>query len=85
MTVHMTIELDDAVNERLQAVAEASAKSPEEVLKGIVAEGVDYKAWFIASVKEGFAAADRGELIDHEEVVARAAKRREMLLSRSGS
>jgi len=30
---------------------------------------VDYDAWFGRQVDEGLAAADRGELIDHEEIV----------------
>lgn len=29
---------------------------------------VDYDAWFVREVEAGLAAADRGELLDHEEI-----------------
>jgi len=35
----------------------------------------DYDSWFIQEVEKGQAQADRGELIDHEEVVTCIEKR----------
>jgi hypothetical protein len=34
----------------------------------------EYENWFTAQVKKGIAQADRGELVDQEDVVARACK-----------
>ena len=36
---------------------------------------LDYDSWFIQEVEKGQVQADRGELIDHEEVVKRIEKR----------
>jgi predicted transcriptional regulator len=35
----------------------------------------DYQSWFIQEVEKGLAQGARGELIEHEEVVARIEKR----------
>ncbi len=85
MTVHVTIELDDEEGAQLQALAELGAMSREDVAKQLLAERLDYDRWFRARVREGIEAADRGELIDHEEVLARSAARREKLLAQSRS
>jgi predicted transcriptional regulator len=36
----------------------------QEAIEGFV----DYDEWFLREVEKGLAAADRGELIDHEEI-----------------
>ena len=37
-------------------------------------EDEDYERWFIQEVEKGLAAAERGELLEHEEVVERIEK-----------
>jgi len=37
-------------------------------------EDEDYERWFIREVEKGLAAAERGELLEHEEVVERIEK-----------
>jgi predicted transcriptional regulator len=56
---------------------DAFAKSMERDRSYLLNEALDnylaYQRDFIAAVEEGIAAADRGELIDHEEVMKMAA------------
>lgn len=70
MTVHVTIELDEAVNDRLRTLADRKKVSPEELVRDVLAEHLDYDRWFRAAVEEGRASAARGELHDQEEVFA---------------
>lgn len=70
MGMHVTIELDEADEAQLRAIAEHEQLSPEEVLKSALAERLAYDRWFRAAVQEGRASAERGELYDQEEVFA---------------
>lgn len=75
MTVNVTIELDEAEEAQLQALADAGSTSREEIAKRLLAERLDYDRWFRAQVQEGIEAADRGELMDHDEVFAQLYER----------
>lgn len=75
MTVHMTIAIDEVVNDRLRRLADIKNISPEELVGEVLAEHLDYDRWFRAKVREGIEAADRGDLIDHDEVFARLHER----------
>ena len=70
MGMHMIIELDEADEAQLRALAEHENLSPEDVVKKALAERLAYDRWFRAAVREGRASAARGELYDHEEVFA---------------
>jgi len=67
MEVHFTPEIET----RLQQVALANGKNPEQLVKDTVARMLENQARFVAGVEKGMAAADRGELIDHDDVVKR--------------
>ncbi len=62
----------------LQQIANRTGRSMTELLEEAVDRFLEYNTWFIGEVEKGLAEANRGELIDHEEVVARI----EALLSR---
>jgi predicted transcriptional regulator len=81
MTKHITVELTEAQEAHLRAEAERQAVTPEAMMATWVQRQVDYDAWFCAEVQKGIDAADRGEFIPHEEVVARAEVRRAELLA----
>ena len=81
MTNHITVELTEAQEAHLRAEAERHAVTPEAMMATWVQRQVDYDAWFCAEVQKGIDAADRGEFIPHEEVVARAEARRAELLA----
>jgi predicted transcriptional regulator len=67
MEVHFTPDIET----RLQQVALANGKDAEQLVKDTVIRMLESQARFIAGVEKGIAAADRGELLDHEEVVKR--------------
>ena len=85
MTRHVTIELTEAQAAVLDAEAARESTSVEAVVRDLIQRQVDYDEWFRAKVQEGIDAADRGELLSHEEVVKRARRRREELLGRKRS
>ena len=67
MEVHFPPEIET----RLQQVALANGKDAEQLVKDTVARMLENQARFIDGVEKGIAAAERGELIDHEDVVKR--------------
>jgi predicted transcriptional regulator len=85
MTKHITVELTEAQDAHLQAEAERQEVSPESLVAALVQRQVEYDIWFRAEVQKGIDAADRGELISHEEVVARSERRRAELLAQKSN
>jgi predicted transcriptional regulator len=67
MEVHFTPDIET----RLLQVALANGKDAEQLVKDTVVRMLENQARFIAGVEKGIAAADRGELIDHGDVVKR--------------
>jgi predicted transcriptional regulator len=68
MEIHLTPEQMKAV----EGLAAQNGTSPDEQLRRIVEDALqrqqDYDRWFREKVREGRAAAERGEFIEHEEV-----------------
>jgi len=60
---------------RLNQLAARSGKNTAELVQEAVDRLLDYESWFVQEVEKGLAQAARGELIEHEEVVARIEKR----------
>jgi predicted transcriptional regulator len=67
MVVHFSPDIED----RLQQVALANGKNAEQLVKDTVVRMLERQARFVAAVEKGIAAADRGDLIEHEDVVKR--------------
>ena len=67
MEVHFAPEIES----RLQQVARANGKDAEQLVKDTVAHMLERQAFFVAGVNKGIAQADRGELIDHDQVAKR--------------
>jgi predicted transcriptional regulator len=67
----MEVRFSPDIETRLQQVALANGKDAEQLVKDTVARMLEDQARFLAGVEEGIAAADRGELIDHEDVLKR--------------
>jgi predicted transcriptional regulator len=80
MTKHITLELTEAQEALLQSEAARREVTPEALIVALVQRQVEYEAWFAGEVQKGADAADRGELVSHEEVVVRAGRRRTELL-----
>jgi len=67
----MEVHFSPDVETRLQQVALASGKDAEQLVKDTVARMLENQDRFVAGVQKGIAQADRGELIDHDDVVRR--------------
>jgi predicted transcriptional regulator len=67
----MEVHFAPDVESRLQQVAQANGKDAEQLVKDTVAHMLERQALFVAGVKQGIAQADRGELVDHEDVANR--------------
>ena len=71
MEIHLTPEREA----RLNQLAARSGRNTAELVQEAVDRLLDYESWFIQEVEKGLAQSTRGELIEHEEVVARIEKR----------
>ena len=70
MEVHFTPEQEA----RLSQIATHAGIDPEQLVKDAALRLVEEDAQFRAAVREGIAAADRGEFVEHDEVWANVEK-----------
>ena len=64
----MEVRLSPELEAKLNRVAAQQGRDRESLVHEAVERLVDYDQWFLSEVEKGLAAADRDELIDHEEV-----------------
>jgi len=69
----LTVRLDADVKRRLESVAAHVRRSKSFLAAEAIEEFLNVQEWQIAAIREGIAAADRGDLIPHEDVRAWAA------------
>jgi predicted transcriptional regulator len=67
MEVHFTSD----TQAQLSQLAASQGKAAEQLVEETVARVLERQAQFIEGVNRGIAAADRGDLIEHAEVVER--------------
>ncbi|MCX6612911.1 MAG: hypothetical protein NTW74_18930 [Acidobacteria bacterium] len=67
----MEVHFAPDVESRLKQVAHANGKDAEQLVKDTVAHMLERQALFVAGVNKGIAQADRGELVDHDDVAKR--------------
>jgi predicted transcriptional regulator len=67
----MEVHFSPDVETRLQQLASANGKDAEQLVKDTVARMLENQSRFIAGVQRGIEQADRGELIEHNEVLDR--------------
>jgi len=67
MEVHFSPEMET----RLQQLAVANGKDAEQLVKDTVARMLENQARFIAGVQKGIDQADRGEFVEHKDVLNR--------------
>lgn len=65
----MELNLRPDLRAKLAVLAAEQGCGPEALVEKAVERFVNYDAWFLAEVEKGLAEAERGELIDHEDVV----------------
>ena len=83
MTRHVTVELTEAQAAVLDFEAAREAKPVEAIVVELIQNRVDYDTWFRAAVQNGIDAADRRELVPHEEVVRRGEQLQAELAART--
>ncbi|TAL29177.1 hypothetical protein [Phenylobacterium sp.] len=84
MTKPVTIQLTGAQEDHLRSISSQPTASLETLVAEFVAQRLEYDAWFRREVQVGIDAADEGNLIQHEEVVARMEARRLEFEARAG-
>jgi len=67
MEVHFSVDVES----RLQQLAIANGKDAEQLVKDTVARMLENQSCFVAGVQKGIEQADRGEVLEHAEVVDR--------------
>lgn len=66
----MEIHITPSIESRLQELSARTGRSAEALVEDALASYLAEQTRFINAVQRGIAAADRGELIAHDEVVA---------------
>ena len=64
----MEVELTPDLEAKLTRLAAEQGRDTRALVREAVERLVNYDEWFVREVEKGLAAADRGELIDHEEI-----------------
>jgi predicted transcriptional regulator len=64
----MEVRLNPDLQAKLAELASQQGRDTEELVIDAVERTVNYDRWFVREVQKGTTAADRGELVDHEEV-----------------
>jgi predicted transcriptional regulator len=67
----MEVHSSPDVETRLQQLAVANGKDAEQLVKDTVARMLENQARFIAGVQRGIEQADRGEFVEHKDVLNR--------------
>lgn len=70
----MEVNLTPELQEKLDRIAAKQGREPASLVSEAVERLVSYDEWFIRQVEIGLAQVERGEVFEHEEVVARAEK-----------
>jgi predicted transcriptional regulator len=66
----LTVRLDRAVKKRLEAAAARVRRSKSFLAAEAIEEYLSIQEWQIEAIKRGVEAADRGELVPHDQVKA---------------
>jgi predicted transcriptional regulator len=64
----MEVNLAPELQAKLTRLAADRGSDPGTLVEEAIERMVDYDEWFLREVEKGTAAADRGELIDHEDI-----------------
>ena len=67
----MEVHFSPDVETQLQQVASANGKNAEQLVKDTVARMLESQVRFVAEVQRGIAQADRGEFVEHKDVLNR--------------
>jgi len=64
----MEVRITPDLEAKLARLAAERGRDTQALVQEAIERLVDYDEWFLREVENGLAAADRGELIDHEDI-----------------
>jgi predicted transcriptional regulator len=64
----MEVRITPDLEAKLARLATEQRRDPQALVREAIERLVDYDEWFLREVEAGLAAADRGELIDHQDI-----------------
>jgi len=64
----MEVHFDRHLEEKLARAAAEQGRESESLVIEAVERMLSYEDWFLREVEKGISAADRGELVEHDEV-----------------
>ena len=64
----MEVDFTPDLEAKLTRLATEQGRDTRALVREAVERFVNYDEWFVREVEKGLAAADRGELIEHEEI-----------------
>ena len=64
----MDVRITPDLEAKLARLATERGQDTQALVQEAIERFVDYDEWFLREVENGLAAADRGELIDHEDI-----------------
>lgn len=67
----MEIDLSPELQARLDLISSQQGRDSKELVREAVERLVSYDDWFLRQVEIGLQQADRGELLEHDDVVNR--------------
>jgi predicted transcriptional regulator len=70
MTVALTVRIDDEVGEALDRLATSTERSRDALVQDALRHYVELQAWQVERIRDGIAAADRGDFATDEELDA---------------
>jgi len=70
-TYHMQVNLPPELQAKLDRIAAQQGRKPESLVNEAVERLVSYDEWFVRQVEKGLTQVERGEVFEHEEVVAK--------------
>lgn len=67
---NISIRLDEATREKLDALAQSQDRSRSWVVNDAIQAYFEHQDWIVEAIKVGIADVDAGRLVPHEEVMA---------------
>jgi predicted transcriptional regulator len=68
-SIVLTARISPTLSKKLDSFAKITGNTKSRAVEKLLQQHVDYETWFIKEVRKGIAAADRGELIPHDEAM----------------
>ena len=75
VSITTSIRLDKETLDQLDHLGQAIDRPRSWIVARAVEQYLDHEEWFVRMVEEGIAAADRGELVPHDDAMAAARDR----------